>query len=160
MHCISIGKGSVRRSVQISGYHSHCEMWAIFATPSTHTHTHTYCWFSADVDWQMLVGDVGGWPTPLKNMSQWEWLSHIYPIYYGKETCSKPPTQDGFVWNRASPTSIYRWDVPWNELWAHLLKWLTATVGETWYNWLYQWFNFDKNGQHPCMFDVWKDTSP
>ena len=34
-------------------------------------------------------------PTPLKNMSSsmGRMTSHIYPIYYGKKTCSKPPTR-------------------------------------------------------------------
>ena len=34
---------------------------------------------------------LGGWPTPLKNMSQWEGLSHIL---WKNRSCSKPPTSE------------------------------------------------------------------
>ena len=31
--------------------------------------------------------------TPLKNISQWEGLSHMYPYVMENKTCSKPPTK-------------------------------------------------------------------
>ena len=35
---------------------------------------------------------VGGWPTPLKNMSQWEGYGRIIPCIMGNNKCLKPPT--------------------------------------------------------------------